>query len=72
MERLISLLYEDSVHMFDDQGIDWTAYDERLKYRDPITKHDSITGYLLNIAFIKAVFTPKFQLHWVKQVARFA
>ncbi|XP_061992990.1 uncharacterized protein LOC133710870 [Rosa rugosa] len=35
--------------------------------RDPITKHDSITGYLLNIAFLKTVFTPKFQLHWVKQ-----
>lgn len=68
MERVVDFLYQDLVHLFDDQGIDRTAYDERVKFRDPITKHDSITGYLLNIAFLKTVFTPKFQLHWVKQV----
>lgn len=67
VERLVGFLYEDLVHLFDDQGIDRTAYDERVKFRDPITKHDSISGYLLNIAFLKTVFTPKFQLHWVKQ-----
>ncbi|XP_050375387.1 uncharacterized protein LOC126792915 [Argentina anserina] len=67
VERLVGFLYEDLVHLFDDQGIDRTAYDERVKFRDPITKHDSITGYLLNIAFLKTVFTPKFQLHWAKQ-----
>ncbi|KAK9947633.1 hypothetical protein M0R45_003248 [Rubus argutus] len=67
VERLVGFLYEDLVHLFDDQGIDRTAYDERVTFRDPITKHDSISGYLLNIAFLKTVFTPKFQLHWVKQ-----
>ncbi|KAM2193540.1 hypothetical protein ACFX1R_027813 [Malus domestica] len=41
-------------------GIDRTAYDEGVKFRDPITKHDTITGYLLNIAFLKIVFMPKF------------
>lgn len=71
VERLVGFLYEDLVHLFDDQGIDRTGYDERVKFRDPITKHDSITGYLLNIAFLKTVFTPKFQLHWVKQVTAF-
>ncbi|CAN6681129.1 unnamed protein product [Malus baccata var. baccata] len=67
VEQLIGFLYEDLVHLFDDRGIDRTAYDERVKFRDPITKHDTITGYLLNIAFLKIVFTPRFQLHWVKQ-----
>ncbi|XP_008242705.1 PREDICTED: uncharacterized protein LOC103341005 isoform X1 [Prunus mume] len=67
VDRLVDFLYEDLVHLFDDQGIDRTAYDERVKFRDPITKHDTITGYLLNISFLKIVFTPKFQLHWVKQ-----
>ncbi|XP_050129290.1 uncharacterized protein LOC126605887 isoform X2 [Malus sylvestris] len=67
VEQLVGFLYEDLVHLFDDRGIDRTAYDERVKFRDPITKHDTITGYLLNIAFLKIVFTPRFQLHWVKR-----
>ncbi|KAM1155316.1 hypothetical protein ACFX2B_025988 [Malus domestica] len=67
VERLVGFLYEDLVHLFDDQGIDRTVYDERVKFKDPITKHDTITGYLLNIAFLKIVFMPKFQLHWAKQ-----
>ncbi|XP_068343029.1 uncharacterized protein [Pyrus communis] len=50
-----------------EMGIDRTAYDEHVKFRDPITKHDTITGYLLKIAFLKIVFTPKFKLHRVKQ-----
>lgn len=68
MEQLVGFLYEDLPHLFDDQGIDRTAYDERVKFRDPITKHDTITGYLLNISFLKNIFAPDFQLHWAKQV----
>lgn len=68
VERLVGFLYEDLPHLFDDQGIDRTAYDERVKFRDPITKHDSISGYLFNIALLKKLFRPDFQLHWVKQV----
>ncbi|KAF8034425.1 hypothetical protein BT93_C0662 [Corymbia citriodora subsp. variegata] len=67
VERLVGFLYDDLPHLFDDQGIDRTAYDERVKFRDPITKHDTISGYLFNIAFLKTVFRPDFQLHWVKQ-----
>ncbi|TQD90494.1 hypothetical protein C1H46_023932 [Malus baccata] len=72
VERFVGFSYEDLVHLFDDQGIDRTAYDERVKFGDPITKHDTITGYLLNIAFLKIVFMPKFQLHWAKQITVFA
>lgn len=68
VERLISFLYDDLPHLFDDQGIDRTAYDDQVKFRDPITKHDTISGYLLNISLLKVLFRPLFQLHWVKQV----
>ncbi|KAM4125297.1 hypothetical protein ACB094_01G298400 [Castanea mollissima] len=66
-ERLVSFLYDDLPHLFDDQGIDRTAYDEVVKFRDPITKHDTISGYLFNITLLKTLFRPEFQLHWVKQ-----
>ncbi|GAB2300373.1 hypothetical protein Dimus_034414 [Dionaea muscipula] len=67
VERLVDFLYEDLPHLFDDQGIDRTAYDNGVKFRDPITRHDSISGYLFNIALLKRLFNPNFQLHWVKQ-----
>ncbi|KAI4377363.1 hypothetical protein MLD38_015002 [Melastoma candidum] len=67
VDSLVDFLYEDLPHLFDDQGIDRTAYDERVRFRDPITKHDTIAGYLLNIALLKVVFRPLFQLHWVKK-----
>ncbi|XP_041003714.1 uncharacterized protein LOC121249108 isoform X1 [Juglans microcarpa x Juglans regia] len=67
VERLVGFLYDDLPHLFDDQGIDRMAYDERVKFRDPITKHDTISGYLFNIALLKTLFRPEFQLHWVKQ-----
>lgn len=68
VERLVGFLYDDLPHLFDDQGIDRTAYDERVKFRDPITKHDTVSGYLFNITLLKELFRPEFQLHWVKQV----
>lgn len=67
VEWLVGFLYDDLPHLFDDQGIDRTAYDEQVKFRDPITKHDTISGYLFNISMLKMVFRPAFQLHWVKQ-----
>ncbi|OIT22782.1 PREDICTED: uncharacterized protein LOC109217134 isoform X1 [Nicotiana attenuata] len=67
MNQLVEFLYEDLPHLFDDQGIDRKAYDDYVKFRDPITKHDSIDGYLFNIAMLKQLFKPDFQLHWAKQ-----
>lgn len=67
VQRLVGFLYDDLPHLFDDQGIDRTAYDERVMFRDPITKHDTITGYLFNITLLKQLFQPDFQLHWAKQ-----
>ncbi|KAG9459747.1 hypothetical protein H6P81_004255 [Aristolochia fimbriata] len=67
VDGLIDFLYQDLPHLFDDQGIDSSMYDERVIFRDPITKHDSIRGYLFNIALLKLLFRPDFQLHYVKQ-----
>eukprot|EP00262_Sarcandra_glabra_P015723 TRINITY_DN490_c1_g1_i2.p1 TRINITY_DN490_c1_g1~~TRINITY_DN490_c1_g1_i2.p1 ORF type:complete len:260 (-),score=22.64 TRINITY_DN490_c1_g1_i2:572-1351(-) len=64
---LVDFLYKDLPHLFDEQGIDRTMYDERVKFRDPITKHDTIGGYLFNIGLLKLIFRPDFQLHNVKQ-----
>lgn len=67
VKQYVDFLYQDLPHLFDDQGIDKSAYDERVKFRDPITKHDTVSGYLFNIAMLKKLFRPDFQLHWVKQ-----
>lgn len=67
VKQLVEFLYEDLPHLFDDQGIDRTVYDEQVKFRDPITKHDTISGYLFNIGLLKKLFQPEFQLHSVKQ-----
>ncbi|XP_043726040.1 uncharacterized protein LOC122672643 isoform X2 [Telopea speciosissima] len=67
INRLVEFLYDDLPHLFDDQGIDRTMYDERVRFRDPITKHDTVDGYLFNIALLKILFQPDFQLHNVKQ-----
>ncbi|KAL9993243.1 putative SOUL hem-binding protein [Helianthus debilis subsp. tardiflorus] len=71
VNRLVDFLYDDLPHLFDDQGIDRTAYDEQVKFLDPITKYDSISGYLFNIGMLKLVFSPKFQLHWVRQTGTY-
>jgi Uncharacterized conserved protein (DUF2358) len=69
-KRLVQFLYEDLPHLFDEQGIDRSMYDERVRFRDPITKHDTIDGYLFNIKLLKVLFQPNFQLHGVKQVRK--
>ncbi|KAL0559404.1 hypothetical protein IC582_004013 [Cucumis melo] len=67
VDRLVKFLYDDLHHVFDEQGIDPTAYDEEIEFRDPITKHDDIRGYLLNIALLRQFFSPQIILHWVKK-----
>ncbi|KAL6839434.1 hypothetical protein ACP4OV_030704 [Aristida adscensionis] len=65
--RLAEFLRADLPHLFDDVGIDRAAYDDRVRFRDPITRHDAIDGYLLNIRLLKLLFRPDFYLHAVKQ-----
>ena len=65
--ELIEFLKEDLQHLFDDQGIDKSKYEENVIFSDPITKHSSLRGYLLNIEFLKKVFDPKFNLLDIRQ-----
>ncbi|KAF9612718.1 hypothetical protein IFM89_003260 [Coptis chinensis] len=67
LKQMVDFLYEDLPHLFDDQGIDRTMYDDQVKFLDPITKHDTISGYLFNINLLKKLFNPDFVLHHVKQ-----
>lgn len=68
LKGLVDFLYADLPHLFDEQGIDRSMYDDRVKFRDPITKHDTIDGYLFNIRLLKLLFRPDFLLHYVRQV----
>lgn len=67
VSELVEFLYDDLPHLFDAQGIDPGAYDERVQFRDPITRHDGIAGYLFNISLLKELFRPDFYLHSVRQ-----
>lgn len=40
----MAFLREDLQHLFDDQGIDVSRYDERVDFQDPITKYNSLQG----------------------------
>lgn len=68
VDRLVDFMYDDLRHVFDEQGIDRTAYDEEVRFRDPITKYDGISGYMLNIALLREFFRPEIIFHWVKKV----
>lgn len=40
----MNFLREDLTHLFDDQGIDQTAYDDKVNFEDPITRYSSVQG----------------------------
>ncbi|VAI77864.1 unnamed protein product [Triticum turgidum subsp. durum] len=66
-QRLVEFLKADLPHLFDNVGIDRSAYDDRVRFRDPITRYDDIDGYLANISLLKVIFRPDFYLHDAKQ-----
>lgn len=65
--ELMEFLKHDLEHLFDDQGIDRAKYEANVVFEDPITRHTSIQGYLLNIAFLRRVFDPSFSLLDIRQ-----
>ena len=67
METMRLFLEEDLKHLFDETGIDSSKYSEDVEFVDPLTKHDNIQGYLLNIQMLRYLFTPEFILHGSKQ-----
>lgn len=40
----MDFLREDLAHLFDEQGIDKTAYENKVEFRDPITSYNSVSG----------------------------
>ena len=67
MTEMAVFLAEDLTHLFDDQGIDARRYEERMAFEDPLTRYDTLSGYLFNIQMLRRVFAPTFQLHDVKR-----
>ena len=68
LSDMSSFLEEDLKHLFDETGIDRNIYADDVKFEDPITRYDSIDGYLFNIQMLRYLFTPEFILHTIKEV----
>ena len=62
-----AFLERDLPHLFDDVGIDATAYADAVDFTDPVTRYSSLQGYLFNIKALKSVFSPTFTLRGVRQ-----
>ncbi|KFM27801.1 Nucleolysin TIAR [Auxenochlorella protothecoides] len=62
-----AFLWKDLEHLFDDQGIDSSRYEEAVNFSDPISKFSSLRGYLANISFLRIALSPKFHLHDIRR-----
>lgn len=40
----MEFLRGDLKHLFDDQGIDQSAYDDKVNFEDPITRYSTVKG----------------------------
>lgn len=58
MQEKIQFLREDLKHLFDERGIDASAYEAQVDFVDPMTKYTTIDGYMKNISFLKKVIAP--------------
>ena len=47
LQERLEFLKEDLKHLFDDQGVDQSQYDDRVNFMDPITKYNSVKGSAL-------------------------
>ena len=47
----MDFLKSDMKHLFDEQGVDKSQYDDKVDFRDPITKYGSIGGESLSLLF---------------------
>lgn len=45
-QERIEFLQNDLSHLFDDVGLDQSQYDDIVKFRDPITRFNSVKGEL--------------------------
>ena len=68
---MMEALKDDLSHLFDDQGIDPSHYDDVVMFEDPITQYSTVEGYIKNIKFLKNVFSPIFILHDIAQTGTY-
>jgi hypothetical protein len=55
LQERVEFLRADLEHLFDDVGIDASAYDTVVEFKDPITRYSSLQGYLFNIQMLRRV-----------------
>jgi len=67
VQEMIEFLKDDLNNLFNDKGIDQSRYGEVVDFEDPITKYNSLDGYLFNIKMLRYVFNPEFILHGIWQ-----
>lgn len=72
LRRHVDYLHEHFAGFCDvDRGIDLSMFDDHIVFSDPITKHDTIYGYLLNFRMVNAIFHPEVQVLSARQVMFF-
>jgi hypothetical protein len=49
MQGRMEFLRKDLEHLFDERGIDKSAYEEKVKFRDPLTRYNSVSGFAFNL-----------------------
>lgn len=62
IEELKEYLKRDLPKLFDKGEIDRAYFEEKMNFEDPITKYDSLSGYLFNIQMLRILFRPIFEL----------
>lgn len=55
VQERMAFLEDDLQHLFDDQGIDTSAYENVVDFLDPLTKLNSAKGYMANINMLRKV-----------------
>lgn len=48
----MEFLREDLTHLFDDQGIDQSAYDNKVNFEDPITRYSTVKGVYPQLSIV--------------------
>lgn len=49
VQEKMKFLRGDLKHLFDDQGIDQSAYDDKVNFEDPITRYSTVKGVHLQL-----------------------
>lgn len=65
MQETRDFLRTDLQRLFNSGEITTSRYSRDIRFEDPISKYDSLDGYLLNIRALRTFFHIKFDLHTI-------